>query len=173
MQRIVTRSLAAVLGLGLLGGLSACSSTQANNWKFTDSQGEIRDLSDYKGQIVVISFSNTWCEPCKDAAPFMQELQERFGQHGVKVMTVSSWEQGDPQRWMLERGYTYGVMLNDTEVARRYDVDKMPTFVVIGVNGEVIYRHDGYSRKAAAKLTKVIDKHLKKHVGKSYAQHSG
>ena len=172
MQRIVTRTLAGVLGLGLFCGLSACS-TQANNWKFTDSQGEIRDLSDYKGQIVVISFSNTWCDPCKEAAPFMQELQERFGPHGVKVMVVSSWEQGDPQQWMLERGYTYGVMLNGTEVARKYKVDHMPTFLVIGVNGKVIYRHDGFSKRTAAKLTKVIDKHLKKHVGKSYAQHSG
>ncbi len=172
MQRIVTRTLAAVLGLGLFCGLSACS-TKTASWKFTDSQGEIRDLSDYKGQIVVISFSNTWCEPCKEAAPIMQELQERFGQHGVKVMTVSSWEQGDPQRWMLERGYTYGVMLNGTDVARRYKVDHMPTFIVIGVNGKVIYRHDGFSKRTASKLTKVVDKHLKKHVGSSYAAHSG
>ncbi len=172
MQRIVTRTLAAVLGLGLFCGLSACS-TKTASWKFTDSQGEIRDLSDYKGQIVVISFSNTWCEPCKEAAPIMQELQERFGQHGVKVMTVSSWEQGDPQRWMLERGYAYGVMLNGTEVARGHKVDQIPTFLVVGVNGKVIYRHDGFSKRTARKLTKVVDKHLKKHVGSSYAQHSG
>ncbi len=172
MQRIVTRTLAVVLGLGLFCGLSACS-TKTNNWKFTDSQGEIRELSDYKGQIVVISFSNTWCDPCKEAAPFMQELQERFGQHGVKVMTVSSWEQGDPQQWMLERGYTYGVMLNGTEVARGHKVDQIPTFLVVGVNGKVIYRHDGFSKRTAGKLTKVVDKHLKKHVGSSYAQHSG
>ncbi len=172
MQRIVTRTLAAVLGLGLFCGLSACS-TKSTNWKFTDAQGEIRDLSDYKGQIVVISFSNTWCEPCKEAAPVMQELQERFGQHGVKVMTVSAWEHGDPQRWMLERGYTYGVMLNGTEVARGHKVDQIPTFLVVGVNGKVIYRHEGFSKRTAGKLTKVVDKHLKKHVGSSYAQHSG
>ena len=64
-------------------------------------------------------------------------------------------------------------MLNGTEVARRYKVDHMPTFVVIGVNGKVIYRHEGFSKRTAGKLTKVVDKHLKKHVGSSYAQHSG
>ncbi len=172
MQRIVTRTLAAVLGLGLLCGLSACSAPPTN-WKFTDAQGEMRALSDYKGQIVVIAFSNSWCDPCKEAAPYMQELQERFGPHGVKVMTVSSWERGDPQQWMLERGYTYGIMLNGTKVARQYKVDQMPTFLVIGVDGKVLYRHEGFSRSTKKKIVKVVDKHLKKHAGSSYAQHSG
>ena len=172
MKRIVTRTLAAVLGVGILCGLSACSS-QPSNWKFTDSQGEIRELSDYKGQIVVISFSNSWCDPCKEAAPHMQQLQDEFGQHGVKVMNVSSWERGDPQQWMLERGYTYGVMLNGTEVARQYKVDHVPTFLVVGVNGKVIYRQEGFKKSTHERIAKVVDKHLKKHAGSSYARHSG
>ncbi len=170
MQRIVTRTLAAVLGLGLLCGLSACSAPPTN-WKFTDAQGEMRALSDYKGQIVVIAFSNSWCDPCKEAAPYMQELQERFGPHGVKVMTVSSWERGDPQQWMLERGYTYGVMVEGPPIAQRYDVDQVPTFLVIGVDGRMIYRHDGLSKSTPDKLARVIEKHLRQHGGKSYAQH--
>lgn len=172
MQRIVTRTLAAAVGLGFFFGLSACA-TKASNWKFTDSQGEIRELSDYKGQVVVISFSNTWCDPCKEAAPYMQELQERFGPHGVKVMTVSSWEHGDPQKWMTERGYTYGVMLNGTDVAREYDVDDIPTFIVIGVDGKVLYRAEGFDKHVPERIASVVDKHLRKHAGAAYAQHSG
>ena len=172
MNRIVKRTFTVGVGLAVLCGLNGCAS-KATNWKFADAQGQIRDLSDYEGQIVVISFSNTWCEPCKEAAGHMQTLQQRFGPHGVKVMTVSSWERGDPQQWMIDHGYTYGVMVDGTSIAQRYDVDQMPTFLVIGVNGRVIYRHDGLSKSTPGKLARVIEKHLRQHGGKSYAKHGG
>ncbi len=171
MQRIVKRTLAVGLGVGLVVSMTGCS-TMASNWHFTDSQGEVRELSDYKGQVVVISFSNTWCEPCQEAAELMQDLQERFGRHNVKVMTISSWERGDPQKWMLDRGYTYGIMLRGTEIARQYDVDQLPSFLVIGMDGSAIYRHDGLSKGTPDKIAKVVEKHLRKH-SPTYAQHSG
>ncbi len=172
MHSIVKRTLSIGLGLAVLCGLTGCAS-KVTNWRFADSRGEIRELSDYEGQVVVISFSNTWCEPCQEAASHLQDLQERFGPAGVKVMTISCWERGDPQKWMLERGYTYGVMVDGTSIARRYDVDQVPTFLVIGVDGRLIYRHDGLSKSTPRKLAKVIEKHLRKHGGKSYAQHGG
>ena len=172
MHRIVKRTFSVGVGLVVLCGLNGCAS-KATNWKFTDAQGEMRDLSDYEGQVVVISFSNTWCEPCREAAIHMQALQQRFGPHGVKVITVSSWERGDPQQWMLERGYTYGVMINGTHIARKYDIDQVPTFLVIGVDGRVIYRHDGLSKSTPDKLARVIDKHLRQHGAKAYAKHKG
>jgi len=171
MQRIVTRTLAVGLGLGLVVSMAGCS-TATSNWHFTDSEGMVRELSDYKGQVVVIGFSNTWCEPCQDAADLMQDMQEKFGRHNVKVMMISSWERGDPEKWMAERGYTYGVMLRGTEIARQYDIDQLPSFVVIGMDGRTIYRHDGLSKSTPEKIAKVVEKHLRKH-SPSYAQHSG
>ena len=171
MQRIVKRTLAVGLGLGLVVSMAGCSTT-TSNWHFTDSHGEVRELSDYQGQVVVIGFSNIWCEPCQDAAELMQELQEQFGQHNVKVMMISSWERGDPQKWMAEHGYTYGVMLRGTEIARQYDVDQLPSFLVIGMDGQPIYRHDGLSKTTPNKITSVVDKHLRKH-SSTYAQHGG
>ena len=170
MHCIVKRTLSIGLGLAVLCGLTGCAS-KATYWRFADSTGTIRDLSDYEGQVVVISFSNTWCEPCQEAAGHLQDLQERFGPSGVKVMTISCWERGDPQKWMIERGYTYGVMVDGTRIAQKYDVDQIPTFLVIGVNGRVIYRHDGLSKSTPDKLARVIEKHLRQHGGKSYAQH--
>ncbi len=171
MQRIVKRTLAVGLGLGLMVSMTGCSAT-SSNWHFTDAQGEVRELSDYKGQVVVISFSNTWCEPCQDAAKLMQDLQERFGRHNVKVITISSWERGDPQKWMYDHGYTYGVMLRGTEIARQYKVDRLPSFLVIGMDGRAIYRHEGLSKSTPGKIAKVFEKQLRKH-SPSYDQKSG
>ena len=173
MQCIVNRTLGLGCGLVLLlGGLSGCSS-KSGDWTFTDAQGDIRALSDFRGQVVVMSFSNTWCDPCHDAAVHMQNFQEKFSNRGVKVLSVSSWEQGDPQDYMNEHGFTYGVMVNGTDLARDYKVDRIPTFVVIGVDGKVLYRHEGLSKNTPKKIEKVVERHLRQHGGKTYASHPG
>jgi len=172
MQGIVNRMLGLGCGLGLLIAATGCSS-HPTDWTFTDSQGSERNLSDYKGQVVVIGFSNTWCEPCQEAAMHMQSLQERFGPAGVKVINVSSWERGDPEKWMGEHGYTYGVMLNGTDVARDYKIDRVPTFVVLGVDGRVIYRAEGFKDSTGEKIDRVVERHLAKHGQGAYAAHGG
>ena len=171
MHRIVTRTL---IGCGFVVccALGGCS-TKAQNWTFTDAQGTVRNLTDFKGNVLVIGFSNTWCEPCQEAGLQMQALQERFSSQGVKVLSVSSWEHGDPREWMTEHGYNYGLMLNGTEIARQYNVDRIPTYLVVGFDGKVVYRHEGFEKGAADKIAAVIDKQLRKHGGDSYAKHEG
>ena len=174
MQRIVNRTLGLCCGLALLcGTLSGCASKKASDWTFTDAQGSIRTLSDYQGQVVVIGFSNTWCDPCQDAALHMQSFQEKFGTQGVKILSVSAWEQGDPEEYMADNGYTYGIMLDGTELAQQYKVTRIPTFVVIGVNGKVIYRHNGLSKGTPEKVAKVVEKHMRKHGLGAFAKHNG
>ena len=75
---------------------------------------------------------------------------------------VSSWEHGDPSAYLNENGYTYGLMLNGTEIAREYNVDQIPTFCVLGANGRVVARHEGFNKNTPAKLTSAIERHLRK-----------
>ncbi len=164
MVRNVNRTLGLAAGLALLGaGLSGCGSSKANDWAFTDAEGSIRSLSDYEGQVVVLGFTNTWCDPCLDAAVHMQKLHEEFAAQGVKVIYISAWERGDPEDWLRENGFTYGVMLNATEIARQYDVDRLPTFFVMGVDGKIIFRAEGYNEKTGQKIAKALTKHLRRH----------
>ncbi|MHC4416510.1 MAG: peroxiredoxin family protein [Planctomycetota bacterium] len=178
MQRIVNRSIGLGCGLVLVcAGLVGCSS-MAEDWTFTDASGTVRNLSDYRGEVVVLGFSNTWCDPCQEAALHMQDLHQRFGQRGVRVVSVSAWERGEPDHYMEENGYSYGLMLNGTEIAREYGVIRVPTFFIVGVDGKVIYRHDGFDQGTSKKMARVIEKHLEKQARKaarnqSVAQHGG
>jgi peroxiredoxin len=163
MQRIVKRTFLVGGALTLLcAGLAGCSSSKAQSWTFTDDEGSIRRLSDYQGQVLVLGFSNTWCDPCQEAAVHMQMLHERFSDRGVKVMTVSAWERGDPDMYMQEHGYNYGVMTQGTEIAREYDVDEIPTFFVVGVDGKIVSRFEGFSDDTSDKISKSVEKHLQK-----------
>ncbi|MHC4769822.1 MAG: peroxiredoxin family protein [Planctomycetota bacterium] len=163
MQRIVKRTFLVGGALALLcAGLAGCGSSKAQSWTFTDDQGSIRRLSDYQGQVLVLGFSNTWCDPCQEAAVHMQLLHERFSDRGVKVMTVSAWERGDPDMYMQEHGYNFGVMTNGTEIAREYNVDEVPTFFVVGVDGKIISRFEGFRDNTPDKISKSVEKHLQK-----------
>ena len=163
MPRIVNRSIGFVSGLVLLGaGLGGCSGSRVPDWSFTSASGAKQSLSDYHGQVVVLGFTNTWCDPCQEAAPHLQELQERFADRGVKVLAVNAWERGDPESYMQEHGYTFGLLLNGTELAREYQVTQIPTFYVIGANGRAVYRHEGFEEDTPKQMARVIEKQLRK-----------
>ncbi len=174
MQGIVKRVIGLVGGLGLMcTGLAGCGAP-APDWTFTDAGGEVRRLSDYRGGIVVLAFSNTWCDSCHKAALHLEDLQRRFSDRGVRVVFVSSYEHGDAMAYMQEHGYNYGLILDGTEIAREYNVDRIPTFYVIGVDGRLLYRHEGFDKGTSARLASVINRHLKAHggkVGTHVAQH--
>ena len=97
------------------------------------------------------------------AYQYLQDLQEEFADSGVLILAMSCWERGDPTNHMKRFGHTYGVMSHATELARRYRVDHLPTFYVIGVNGQVIYRKEGFKESTAKQMAGVIDRHLKVH----------
>ncbi len=169
MHRIVNRAFALGGGLLLLGaGLSGCGS-KSPHWSFTSADGTLHSLSDYQGQVLMLAFTNTWCEPCERAAPHLQDIHDRFADRGVTVMAVSSWERYDPVDYMDQYGYTYEVMLDGTEIARQYGVDHLPTFYIIGVNGRVIFQEEGFKPDTPDKMATVIEKHLKKNSGKMEA----
>ena len=161
MHRI-NRTLGFGIGLVVLGaGLAGCS-TKAKSWTFMDAEGSIRTLADYHGKVVVLSFSNSWCDPCQAAAPHMQAIKERFAGQPVKVMNVASWEHGHSENYMAAHGYTYDLMTNGTDIAREWNVTEIPTFVVLSVNGKVLDRYEGFSLSTPGKITATVQKHLAK-----------
>jgi thiol-disulfide isomerase/thioredoxin len=51
-------------------------------------QGQLEQLSDYRGRIVVLNFWATWCVPCRKEMPLFVELQKEFGSRGVQFIGV-------------------------------------------------------------------------------------
>ncbi len=53
-----------------------------------DSKDEMR-LSDYRGQVVLLNWWATWCAPCLEELPTLNELQDRYADEGLVVLTIS------------------------------------------------------------------------------------
>ena len=59
-------------------------------------------LHDLHGQIVVLNFWATWCAPCVEEMPSLQQLQERFHGKGITVLAVSIDDDGDAYHQFLK-----------------------------------------------------------------------
>jgi thiol-disulfide isomerase/thioredoxin len=57
---------------------------------FTDLQGAAKNLSDFRGRVVLINLWATWCAPCIEEMPSLIRLQEAVGRRDFLVLALSS-----------------------------------------------------------------------------------
>lgn len=75
-----------------------------------DQEGTL-SLADLRGKGVVVNFWASWCIPCKDEAPFLQEVYEANEERGLVVLGVDSQDFKQDARAFMERfGLTYPVV---------------------------------------------------------------
>jgi thiol-disulfide isomerase/thioredoxin len=106
--------------------------------------GGVFDLAAQRGRVVVLDFWATWCPPCQVSLPALQRLHERYrGDDRVVIASVNTNSErnraGALQGWMTQRKFDFPVLLetDDRALSVAYAVEKLPTMVVIGVDGKV------------------------------------
>jgi thiol-disulfide isomerase/thioredoxin len=108
--------------------------------------GDRLRLSDLKGQFVVLDFWASWCEPCRQAVPLLDQVAKELGPKGVRVLGINS-EGLKPQslaavaaRW----GFAYPVLHDVTaETMAGYDIRVLPTLFLVDRKGIVRRTHGG------------------------------
>jgi cytochrome c biogenesis protein CcmG/thiol:disulfide interchange protein DsbE len=79
----------------------------------------VESLDDYRGQVVVLNFWASWCEPCRDESPLLQRWHERMEGRGGTVLGVDAFDEiGRARAFVEEYGLTYP-MLRDGEGSTR------------------------------------------------------
>ena len=142
----------AFFGFGLAiiaaSGLAVADMTgrEAPDFALKSSTGENLRLSEYRGEVVMVNFWATWCGPCRQEMPLLEELFSRYERVGFTLLGVNIDD--DPRRAMQmakELGVTFPVVFDDRkEVSRLYDVNAMPVTVLVDKEGRVRHVHHGY-----------------------------
>ncbi len=108
--------------------------------------GETMSLSQHKGDVVMINFWATWCGPCRQEMPILDELYSRYERAGFQLLGVNIDD--EPQRakdMIAELGVSFPVLFDDTKaVSELYQVQAMPVSVMVDREGKVRYVHHGY-----------------------------
>lgn len=119
-------------------------------------------LAALQGKLVYLDFWASWCGPCKQSFPWMNELQARFGAQGLQVIAVNVDTNADDARRFLADVPARFTVAFDTQgdTPRRYAIKGMPTSVLITPDGKVMHVHSGFRPEDRAALELQIQQAL-------------
>ena len=117
------------------------------------------DLTAYRGKVVLIDFWASWCNPCRQSFPWMNQLQQTYGSQGLVVIGVNVDHERDDARQFLDRyNADFQIVYDpDGHLASEYNFHDMPTSYLIGRDGRIHYVHAGfYPEKEGSYLSDII-----------------
>lgn len=101
--------------------------------------GKTFDLADYKGQVVYLDFWASWCGPCRESFPFMNELNHELGGKGLRIVAVSvDKSAADARRFLARYPAEFTTVLDVSGACpAAYRIPGMPSSYLIGRDGKV------------------------------------
>jgi thiol-disulfide isomerase/thioredoxin len=151
-------------------------------FSFPDLSGQIISNTDdrFRGKVVLVNISGSWCPNCHDEAPFLAALYKKYRAKGLEIVTLSFEEADqlkDPTR-LRAFNKTYGIehtvlipgepdQLNE-KVPQGVNLNAFPTTFVLGRDGRVRAVHAGfpspgsgaYYVKAEREVTELVERLL-------------
>jgi len=111
--------------------------------RLTDA--EPASLSTYRGQVVLLNFWATWCKPCEDEMPAMQDLWDRLHDRGFELLAVSVDEnEADVAPFVERLDLRFPVLLDPGgDVSRTYQTMGYPESILIDRDGRIVERYVG------------------------------
>jgi thiol-disulfide isomerase/thioredoxin len=109
------------------------------------SQKKVK-LTDFKGKVVVLNFFATWCPPCRAEIPELNKLYRLHKEKGLVVLGVSLDMDLPPQgvtTFVKDMKINYPVLMGTADLAEKYQVNGVPTTILINREGKAQNRYDG------------------------------
>jgi thiol-disulfide isomerase/thioredoxin len=123
-----------------------------------DLEGHPRNLSEFRGKTVLLDFWATWCAPCLSSLPIYDTWQAELAPRGLVILAVSVDDEDINIRNFVKKVATNLTILRDKggRVAETFDLPTMPTAFLIGPDGRIRWRHEGFASHRMAGLKEKI-----------------
>ncbi len=133
--------------------------TKAINFTLKKFDGTKLTLSNLRGKVVLLDFWASWCAPCREELPFLDLLNNRYGNKNFEVVAVNIDNNPEKAYGFLK---TLSVKLNPVwdekkQVVSAYDVGTMPTTFIIDKEGWIRFVHSGFKAEQFVEYKKQIE----------------
>ena len=136
-------TVAAMLATTSLVGASA---SMAPTFTLPSRAGDNVSLAQLKGRVVMLNFWASWCGPCRQEMPLLDQMHKRYSALGFTLVGVNvDANSKDAEEWLSKTPVSFPVLFDrESKVSAMYDVKAMPSTVFIDRKGNVRYLHKGY-----------------------------
>lgn len=110
-----------------------------------DLDGKSHDLAAYRGQVVLVNYWATWCEPCRDEMPSIQRLMNRLSGKPFAVLAVNLDEpESRIRNFLLKMPLDFPILVDAGKKATKaWKVRVLPMSFIIGRDGRIRYSLTG------------------------------
>ena len=148
----------ATLGVALAPTARAGVPAPAPDFALPAMDGSELRLSELRGQVVMINFWATWCGPCRQEMPLLQQLQVKYEPLGFTLVGINvEPESAGARTWLEKVPVTFPILFDrQNQVAERFGVQGMPSSVFVDRSGNVRYVHRGYQPGDESKYADMV-----------------
>lgn len=120
--------------------------TKALDFALYDQYGKQHKLSDYKGKTIFLNFWATWCPPCREEMPYIEQLYNEYNKNNDDVIILglaspnlgNEVSQSDIEKFLKDENYTFPVMFDeDGSLIYQYGINSFPSTFVIDKEGYI------------------------------------
>jgi len=141
--------MAVCIRLLLIAALGAAAMAQAEtapDFSLTTQSGETLSLEAQRGKVVMINFWASWCAPCRDEMPLLDEIHDDYKDSDFTLFGINVEQNPEAAHQFLEKvGVSFPILFDSqSQVSRDYHVNAMPTTVMVDRAGQVRYVNRGF-----------------------------
>jgi thiol-disulfide isomerase/thioredoxin len=119
-------------------------------------------LAKLQGKVVYVDFWASWCGPCRQSFPWMNEMQAKYGARGLQIVGVNvDANSADARQFLAATPARFTIGFDPQGATpRSYGIKGMPSSVLIGPDGKVLLEHSGFREADRAELENKIQSAL-------------
>jgi cytochrome c biogenesis protein CcmG/thiol:disulfide interchange protein DsbE len=110
------------------------------DFQLPDATGHLVSLSQQKGHPVLLNFWATWCPPCVDEVPSLEDLAQRLDGSDMRMLAVSVDDDWDKIRHFFAKGTKMGILLDTShDIPKKFGTQAYPETFMVDAAGRIRY----------------------------------
>lgn len=117
-------------------------------------------LGSYRGTVVLIDFTTTWCYFCKQQAPHLEKLYTDYHEQSFEILSIYCKEAKETVLSEYPTGkYKYPILLdtNGSVSAQSYGLQGYPLYILLDKQGNIAYTQSGYDENMYGIVSQLIE----------------
>lgn len=121
--------------------------------------GNTVSLKDFEGQVVYLSFWASWCLPCRQEMPYLQQLWHRHHEEGFQVLAINVEEDGELAREFAQQyELPFPVLWDENRtVSSQYRVPGFPSHYIVDRSGHIRFSGLGFNLADVGAISQEVE----------------